>query len=133
MIKKFNEYKGYAYYEVNSEEWAKDWNKIKNYLEITDDMYHCDYVKYNELMPKFTQLELEYLLTYIVGIRRVEHNGIISKMTLTRNNSDGSHWYFYKGLDDWYYINIFHYKKRNRYYKCDQWDGFLKFLKDFNL
>ena len=131
MIKKFNEYNSEYYWEITSGEKDKYWNDVYYKLGITQDLYTTNKKAFASKVPHFTDEESKYLIG--LGFKfESNSDGIIFKSLLT-GYKDEHHYYIYKSLDEWYIVWVYMYKKPSKYYKCDQWDGLMKFLDDFGL
>lgn len=94
-------------------------------------------VKYDDCPKKesieiFTDMELSLLqenFPYCI-IRRAKYKTIESyiKCLSICINPDRILLVLFKGFDEWYYVDCF---RSFIYFKCDQMDGLLEFIKDF--
>jgi hypothetical protein len=133
-LKEYNDYNSDFYHEITPDENAEYWNSIYRQVGIDDGLYNRDKVEFSKRIPNFSKEEIDYLLDR--GFKLDKSLNIDWKHLMTKFDDDsGNHYYIYKGLDEWYLFWDYKYLRNppNIYYKCDQWDGLIKFLNDNNL
>ena len=105
-IKLFEEYNTY-YTQLSYDEWSE--------LKIQRD--------------HFTESELSILksLPKSVFLSKVSIGSITLKFEV------GCRLFIYKGVDEWFFVaNETNYSIKNTYYKCDQFEGLIKLIKDLD-
>jgi len=128
-IQRFNEYNGEFYFEITPDENYQYWRIIYNRLGIDENLYGRDKIEYSKKVPHFNSYESDYLISK--GFK-FDNSWNIEWKSLVIKNVESSNYYIYKGLDEWYLVTCLR-SFRSIYYKCDQWDGLLKFLSDYKL
>ena len=139
MIKKFNEYNSLEYYvKISRVDARKLMSKTKDIdSSLVDKLGSIDpnYIKVSIGAPRFSADAAEQFLMFsrMFGAENTvdySHNYII--INRERRNSELYEEVFvsirvYELLDEWF---LLYNANDGEYYKCDQWDGLVRYLSD---
>ena len=115
-------------------------NREDFYQEIDSDEYYSE-VDEDEFRLRITTSEISLLRDKIVpeyfSMSKILYSDTCLEIPVFGTGVDSESYYIFKCRDEWWYIlERLHHEdddaSGNYYYKCDQWDGLMRFLTDKN-
>jgi hypothetical protein len=115
-------------------------NREDFYQEIDSDEYYSE-VDEDEFRLRITTSEISLLRDKIVpeyfSMSKIVYSDTCLEIPVFGTGVDSESYYIFKCRDEWWYIleRLHHeddHASGNYYYKCDQWEGLMRFLTDKN-
>jgi hypothetical protein len=120
---------------------------LKNFESVSNDEYYkeIDVDEYNSINNTFNRLEMVRFseseaskLKELFGNNALVNYDLLQISKQFKGKKDTPIFFIKKGYDDWFLVHMYYPSKKvkwkftGQFWVCDQFDGLLKFLSDFN-